>query len=151
MALTKQQLNTELTTDPANMGYAALVAANNDEALSALLNDRAAGVAKGYSLTKASIKASELLSCMTVADYITRSADQKAAWQNMLIASSQDGVPVANANIQAQASAIWNSPASTDTWVNLAAAIVRGCSRAEQIGGEGYAPSAGEVSIALRG
>lgn len=150
MALTKQQLHDELVNDPASMGYAAHVAANDDAALSAILCDRAAGVAKGYSLTKATIKASELLACMTVADYVTRSADQKAAWQNMLIASSSDGVPVANANIQAQASAIWNSPSATTTWTNLAAAIVRGCSRAEQLGGEGYAPSAAEVSIALR-
>jgi hypothetical protein len=147
MALSKAALNTELTTDPANMGYAAHVAANDDVALAAILNDRAAGVAKGYSLTKANITAAELQSCVTVADWLSITADAKSAWQNILIASSDTGVPTTNANIVAQCTAIWTGK---QTLTNLGAAIVRGCSRAEQIGGEGYAPSAGEVSIALR-
>jgi hypothetical protein len=147
MALTKQQLHDELVNDPASMGYAAHVAANDDAALAAILCDRAAGVAKGYSLTKANITAPELQACVTVADWLAISADARSAWQNILIASADVGVPTTNANIVAQCSAIW---AGKTTLTNLGAAIVRGCSRAEQLGGEGYAPSAGEVSIALR-
>lgn len=147
MALTKQQLNTELTTDPASMGYADLVAANNDEALAAILTDLAAGTAKGYTLNKANITAAELQSCVVVADWLSISADAKTAWQNILIASSDTGVPTTNDNIIAQVSAIW---AGKTTLTNIGAARSRSCTRAEQIGGEGYAPSAAEVSIALR-
>lgn len=148
MALTKQQLHDELVNDPASMGYAAAVAANNDQALEAILNDLAAGSAKGYTLTKSNITAPELQSCVVVSEWVSRSADQKTGWQNLLIASAFNGVPTTNANIVAQADAIWNG---TTTMANLAAKIVRPCTRAEQIGGEGYAPSAGEVSLALRG
>lgn len=149
MALSKAALNTELTTDPASMGYAAHVAANDDAALSAILCDQAAGAAKGYTLNKATITAAELQSCVVVSEWVTRTADQKTGWQNILIASSDTGVPTSNANIISQVVAIW--PNGTTTLANISAARARSCSRAEQIGGEGYAPSAGEVSIALRG
>ena len=113
MALSKAALNTELTTDPASMGYAAHVAANDDAALSAILCDQAAGSAKGYTLNKATITAAELQSCVVVSEWVTRTADQKTGWQNILIASSDTGVPTSNANIISQVVAIWPNGTTT--------------------------------------
>ena len=113
MALSKAALNTELTTDPASMGYAAHVAANDDAALSAILCDQAAGSAQGYTLNKATITAAELQSCVVVSEWVTRTADQKTGWQNILIASSDTGVPTSNANIISQVVAIWPNGTTT--------------------------------------
>lgn len=147
MAITKAALKTELQTDPATLGYAPYVAANDDEALAALLNDLALGTSKGYTLTKRNITAPELQACVVVSEWTSRTADQKTAWQNLLIASSYTGVPTTNANIIAQAQAIWNATTTLD---NLAAAIVRPCTRAEFLGGESTSISAADVSNALR-
>jgi hypothetical protein len=147
MAITKAALKTELQTDPASMGYAAGVASNNDEALADLLNDLTLGTSKGYTLTKKTITAAELQSCVVVSEWQSRTAEQKSAWQNLLIASAYTGVPTTNANIIAQAQAIWNATTTLD---NLAAAIVRPCSRAEFLGSEGTSVSAADVSNALR-
>ena len=147
MAISKAALKTELQTDPATLGYAPHVASNNDEALADLLNDLTLGTSKGYTLTKKNITAPELQSCVVVSEWITRSGEQKSAWQNLLIASAYTGVPTTNANIIAQAQSIWNATTTLD---NLAAAISRPCTRAEFLGGELTSISAADVSNALR-
>jgi hypothetical protein len=147
-AYTRAALKTELQNDPASLGYAAHVAANDDQALASMLNDQAVGASKGYTLQKATLRAADLLACMTVADYTSRSADQKAAWQLMLIASADTGVPTGNANIVAQFNAIWSG--ATTTLANASAALSRSCSRAEQLWGESTTISREEVGLALR-
>jgi hypothetical protein len=147
MAISKTALNTELQTDPDTLGYASYVASNNDQALANLLNDISIGISKGYSLTKKTITAAELQSCVIISEWQSRTDEQKSAWTNLLIASAYTGVPTTNANIISQAQSIWNN---TTTLNNLANAIVRSCSRAETLGGEGTIVSAADVSNALR-
>ena len=144
MAMTKAALLSELQTDSQALGYAALVAANNDSALATLLNNKT----KGGTIDRVTITASELQSCVVGSEYLTLTADQKSLWQSILLAASDGGVRMLNANIRAQALAVWAGGTTTRT--NLGAAQTRAGSRAEALWGEGAAVSVADVSNALR-
>ena len=144
MAMTKAALLAELQADPQTLGYAALVAANNDKALADLLNDKT----KGGAIDRVTVSASELQSCVVGSEYLTLTADQKSLWQSILLAASDGGVRMLNANIRAQALAVWAGGTTTRT--NLGAAQTRAGSRAEVLWGEGATVSYSDVGIALR-
>jgi hypothetical protein len=142
--MTKATLKAELQNDPQTLGYAALVAANNDVALAALLNDKT----KGGSISRVTVTAAELQSCVVAAEYASLTADQKSLWQCILLAAADGGVRMSNANIRAQALAVWAGGTTTRT--NLGAMQDRTGSRAEALRGEGASVSFSDVGIALR-
>ena len=142
--MTKAALKTELQTDPQTLGYAALVAANNDVALAALLNDKT----KGGSIPRTLGTASDLQSCVDSAEYAALTGPKQGLWTAMLIAAIGNGVPLANAGFQAQAVYIW--PAAGPTLTALTALLTRAGSRAEALWGDGTSVSFSQVSDALR-
>ena len=142
--MTKAALKAELQNDPQTLGYAALVAANDDVALAHLLNDKT----KGGSVNRVTVTAAELQSCVVAAEYASLTADQKSLWQCILLAAADGGVRMSNANIRAQALAVWAGGTTTRT--NLGAMQDRAGSRAEALWGEGASVSHSSVSDALR-
>ena len=144
MAMTKAALLAELQADPQTLGYAALVAANNDKALADLLNDKT----KGGTIDRVTVSASELQSCVVGSEFLTLTVAQQNLWNAVLSAAADGGVRMSNANIRAQALAVWAG--GTTTRSNLGAAQTRAGSRAEVLWGEGTTVSFADVGIALR-
>ena len=128
---TSAQLKTGLQTDPAGLGYAPLVAAHDAIGLAGLLND----TTKGGTIIRATVTAADLQGCVVPAEYAALSAVQQNAWSAILVAAAGNGVPVSNANIRAQVTAIWG--AATTTRANCAALQSRPGSRAEALWGDG--------------
>jgi len=145
MAMTKAALLAELQTDSQALGYAALVAANDDVGLAALLNDKT----KGGSINRVTINASELQSAVVASEYAALSADQKALWHDLLQAAANGGVLISNTNIRNQALAVWAGGTASRT--NLSNMQTRAGSRVEALWGEGASVSYTDVSNALRG
>jgi len=142
--MTKAALLSELQTDSQALGYAALVAANNDAALAVLLNDKT----KGGTISRTIVTATELQSCVVGSEYLSLTADQKSLWQSILLAAADGGVRMSNTNIRAQALAVWAGGTTTRT--NLGNAQDRAGSRAEALWGDGASVSVGDISNALR-
>jgi len=144
MAFTKTQLYNELVTDAGGLGYAPYVAANNDSALADLLNDKT----KGGNINRISGTASDLQSCVDTAEYAALTGPKQNLWTAILIAAIGNGVPLSNANFQAQAVYIW--PAAGPTITALVALLTRPGSRAEALWGDGTTVSVSDISNALR-
>ena len=146
MAFTKAQLRAELLTDTGGLGYAAYVTANNDVTLAELLNDKT----KGGNIDKTKVTAAELQSCVIATEGISLSVAQSALWQHILIAASDGGVILSDAQIRNQILQVFTAGGAGTTRSKVGALQQRAGSRAEALWGEGTTVSAGDVSRALR-
>lgn len=158
MSMTAAALRTELQTDPAALGYAALVASGNDAGLASLLNAPRAGIA----VRRADISTQELAEAILVTDFTALPANPTAAqlsserrylaWLTGLLAGSavrllnDDGT---DTPVVANLKAIF--AAGTGTHTRLVALASRQGSRAEQLWGRGATVGASDVAAALRG
>lgn len=146
MAYNKTTLLAELQADPMTLGYASLVAANNDVALAALLNDKT----KGGTIDKVYITANELQSCVVASEFTALTSTQIALWQAILVAASGAGIPIADIQIRQQLGVVFPNGGAGTTKAKINVAQQRAGSRAEALWGDGTVVSAGDVSLALR-
>lgn len=150
MPFTTAQLATELTTDPANLGYAALIAAGNDRDLAAALNLVRSGTSadnKSYTVWRNDVSPKEVVNCIAPADF-TNATQIQITKLNLLFTGNS--VDATLSNVRANMANIF-SGASAATTNALAAVSRRNGSRAESLWGTGTSVSADDVAKALRG
>jgi hypothetical protein len=133
-------LNTELTNDPKNRGYAVPMAAGDTGEVARLLNEQL----PTESVERASITPQEAQAAVDVADFKALTAGAQRAW---LAIVGLPEVPVKNPQIRAQVAAIWGP--GTATRANLVALQTRDASRAEVLFGEGISVTHLDVARAL--
>lgn len=146
-------LAAELANDPASLGYAPLVADNNDEALAAMLNEKryTAPVSR---LVNARTMMAELgaIAAATILDKMEAAASINPAIKWAMFYLKSDGLDVGHPQTQGQLDALAAAgvltPAEAEATKALANAQI---SRAEQLFGVNTTVTAGDVSIALRG
>lgn len=126
------ELNTELSSDPLTLGYAALISSGNHAALADILNDKAgAGAA---SIDREFVDAATFQSQVDPTEYLALSVAQQNLWNAILTASSGGSIPIKNNTLRNQVLAVW---AAGTTRTNLAALQTRTGSRAEVLWGDG--------------
>lgn len=143
---TPANLRSELQSDPAGLGYAALIAAGNDAAIMAAINSPTGPGAASIPLTsipRDSFMTSLLPAYLTLA---SKDAATQAKWDRILGVLNNSTIIAPNPGLfaiaiadgllsQAQADACWH----------------RVGSRAESLWGAGLAVSLSDISFALRG
>ena len=140
------ELVTELQTDPLTLGYASLLAAGNDAAVYALLNDKS-GPGSG-SIDREFVNAGTLQSNVVATEYLALTAAQRELWLSLMVAS-QGNVEVINNEVRNQIIEVWG-PATT-TRTNMSALQTRTGSRAEVLWGDGAVVSYSEIARARGG
>lgn len=142
---TPQELKTELTTDPASLGYAALIKVGSDGGLADALNLPRSGAS--FAQFRSNVAPSEILHAVAPADFAN--ANQLAVSKLQLILAP--GVVDASlANVRGSLQALF-SGASQATRDALLAVCTRQGSRAEKLFGPGTTVTPLEIAIALRG
>jgi hypothetical protein len=134
-------LKTELTTDPAGLGYAAHLATGSYSPIVDLL----AASRAGYTVFRGVIPAYEVINATVPAEWAALTAGEKQRYQTLTGAGEVD---VSNANVRAAFAAMF--AAGTATRDALVALASRPGSRAEQALGAGITVSADDVARALR-
>ena len=128
MAINLVALRSELETDPNEYGYAAPYAAGDNGTCVVLLNEVRAGI----TVDKPTVTAADMQSAVVGTEFAALADVAQRAWQCVLACGD---VPVENANIRAQVSAIWD--VGTTTRSNLVSLQTRTGSRAEELFGAG--------------
>ena len=149
MAVDYVALKSELLNDPANLGYAVPIAAEDDPSVAAIINQIRSGTAadgKSYSLFRKDILPKEIVNCIAAADF-TGSTQLQIAKLNLLFVSSP--IDASLANVRANFQGIF-SAASAGTIAALAAVAVRNGSRAEVLFGIGTNITSSDIATALR-
>lgn len=144
MAIDRAALKSEITTDPAALGYAALVAAGDDAGVAAALNLARAGTA--YQQYRGPLPAYQVVNATDPADWAALTAQEKQRYQTLTGAGQVD---TSNANLRAMFSAMF--PAGSTTRANLTNLALRQGSRAEVLFGPGTTITHADVAAALRG
>ena len=126
------ELATELTNDPASLGYATELTSGNNNGLVAKLNL----VRDTITVDKKEIQPAEAQSAVVGSEFVSLSDVAQRAWQCIV---GLPAIPVANANIRAQIAAIWGAGTSTRT--NLLELQTLKGSRAEALWGEAVSVS----------
>lgn len=144
MPIDPATLKTELTTDPANLGYASPVAAGNDVTLADLLNQARAGAT--YQVYRGVVPSYEVINNTDPADWVALTAAEKQRYQTLTGAGQVD---VSQPNVRNTFGAMF--AAGTATRANLTAMAVRQASRAEILFGTGTVVTVADISFALRG
>jgi hypothetical protein len=134
-------LKTELTTDPAGLGYAPHLASGSLSPIMELLNAPRIGV----SVFRGVISSYEIINATDPAEWAALTAAEKQRYQ-MLTGAGQ--VDVSNANVRGAFAAMFG--AGTVTRTALVALASRPGSRAEELWGAGTAPTAADLARALR-
>ena len=142
MPMTRAALNTELTTDPTALGYAALIVKGNDDGCAALLNQIRATI----TVFRSEVRAAEIIAATVLADHAVLTTGQQL-YYNALIALGV--LDVTSATLRANLAALF--PIASTTRTNLVALAQRSGSRAEQLFGTGTSVSHTDVAVALRG
>lgn len=122
------QLKTEITTDPAAIGYAAHMTSGNDGELAKLLN-----LPRGASVTRNIVTSNQLLSTVTATEYAALTVTQRDLWQAILTATANTGVPLSDPQIRSQLGAVWG-PATATRAAITALQTNTNASRAEFLG-----------------
>lgn len=139
---TPAQLSTEISTDPAALGYAALVAAGNDAGVVALLNAPTA-----TAVFRRDIGVHEVVAAIAPADFAGLTVLQVAKLQ--LLFTGTTTIDASSANTRALFVGIFSGlPTSSASLTSLAS---RPGSRAEVLFGVGTVITGNDVSLALRG
>lgn len=144
MAITSAALKTELQTDPAALGYAALIAAGADQGCADALNLLRAGAS--FSVQLPTITSLDVQSCLDPTEFAALSATALSQLNVML---SGGTVNVAAANVRTILGAIF--PGGGPTRTAIIAIVKRQGSRAEVLGGAGTIITHQDVAKALRG
>lgn len=143
---TPAQLNTEITTDPAAMGYAASVTAGADGDIAAKLN--AVGAGAPFVVNREPISVGVFTALLDLTEFATLTQAQRD-WLRMLVAAST--IDINNAVIKAALNGLFTQAAFPTTRARLIAALTRQGSRAEVLWGAGTIITAADVARALRG
>lgn len=125
-------LKADLSTDPAGLGYAPLIASGDDVGLARLLNDPA----RGGPIARRWISAAELQGALDAAEFAAMSATDAAKWQCILLAT-QDRLPVDTGHLKQQLLAMLPSATRPVSRANLIALQAKQGSRAEVLFGDG--------------
>jgi len=136
-------LTTELSTDPAALGYAALTAAPDAAGLVTLLND----TTKGGTLNPTYVDAHALVNAVVASEYNALTQAARDLWRDVIVAAGTNGVRVNDAGVKAIVLAVW--AAGTTTRTALAALQTRACSRFEKLFGENAACQDNDVKSAI--
>jgi hypothetical protein len=145
MPIDTAQLTAELTTDPAAVGYAAMVASGNDAAIVAALNATSAAVVSSASMTRDDFLTAILPAGLSLA---TKDAATQAKWDRLIgLACAANTIVVANIAGLLQL-AVGDGLLTAD---QAGAVGKRSGSRAEVLFGADTIVSLGDVSFALRG
>lgn len=137
------ELQDEITTDPAGVGYAPFVASGNHSAIAALLNADDPGAA---TVDVDTVSVQRMQAQVDATEYLALTAAQRDLWG--IIIALTDSVPVSNAKLQSQLTAIWGP--GTSTRASLIALLTRTATRAEVLWGSGTKVTAGMVGDALK-
>ena len=139
---TPQQLKTELTTDPAGLGYSSHLTVADDQGLADILNAVQAGVA--YSIFRNSIPVRDLIAAITASEYVTLTSLQIA--QLNFLFSANSTLDATDLNTRNIVTTIFTGKAST--LGNFAVVAKRQASRAEVAWGQGTFITAQQVGEA---
>ena len=134
-------LKNELTIDPAALGYAAMIAAGNHNALATTLNLVRAGIA----INRTIVPAYEIINATDAAEWTSATAAEKQRYQTIVGAGQVD---LSNANVRAMFQAMFG--AGTTTRAALMALLTRTGSRGEQLFGAGTVVTHVDILEALR-
>jgi H+/Cl- antiporter ClcA len=139
---TPAQLLAELNTDPAAIGYAALIAAGNDAGVAALLN-----APTTTSVYRNNIGVHEVVAAIAPADFAGLTTLQVAKLQ--LLFTGTTTIDASSPNTRALFVGIFAGMATSSA--SLTALASRPGSRAEVLWGTGTVVTGNDVSLALRG
>lgn len=132
MAINYATLKTEIQNDPAGIGYAAFVTAENDAGLAGALNLVRAGAS--YSIFKSSIPIKDVIANIVAADFATLTTLQIEKLQ-LLFAGNTSGLDATDLNTRSIILGIFSG--MTTTVSNLTTLAKRQGSRAEVLFGMG--------------
>ena len=135
-------LNTELTTDPAVLGYAVHVAAQAHAHLASMLTDLAIHSA---TVDVTTVSVVDVQCAVVGSEWAALTTNQLLLWQTIL--QLQEGIPTFHANMKAQIQEIWG--VGTTTRANLAALQTKTGTRAEELWGDGSRITPSNVADAL--
>ena len=127
MAIDYVALKTELTTDPAGLGYATLWATGADTALADILNT----VRQTIDIDRGVIPSYEVINATAPAEWTALSAAEKQRYQTLTGAGQTDS---GNANVRAAFNTMFPQGSSTRT--SLIGLLTRKGSRAEFLFGQ---------------
>lgn len=134
-----QALASEITNDPASMGYAALKEAAKDQAIADLLNSLTSpGAAAVF---RNDVSSQEFLNCITTTDFAALTQANAIKLQMVLQPGRLDAT---NANLRAAALALFSGA----TLTAMQAVVQRTGSRAEVLWGTGFVVTAQQVGAA---
>jgi len=134
-------LKTELTTDPAGLGYAAHIVTGSFSPIVDLL----AAPRAGFTVFRGVIPSYEIINATAPAEWASLTAVEKQRYQTLTGAGDVD---VSNTNVRAAFGAMFG--AGTLTRDALVALASRPGSRAEQVLGTGVTVNAEDIATALR-
>lgn len=142
MAMTDAQVLTEITTDPAALGYANKSAGGQQD----LINSDGSATAP---VDRIFVSRLLFQSTVVYADYIALTDAERALWHAILLSDDGEGVNVQDPDIRNQILGIWK--AGTTTRTNVAAIQTKTGTRAEELGGDGTIVSHIQISRAIGG
>lgn len=138
MAIDYPALKTELTTDPAGIGYAT---AGSGDAVARLIN--APRVASGKA-NVAGLERAVVLGRVDPGEYLALPAPERDLWRDI---TSLDPIPM-TAEVKQQIAAVWG--VGTTTRTRLVALQQKDASRAEELFGDGTVVSRRDILKAMR-
>lgn len=146
MSISYTALQTEITTDPAAIGYAG----KTDAQVAALLNTVRSGTApdgKSYTIFRNDIAPKEVVNCIEAADFTAATQLVISKLELLFVAAPIDATL---ANVRTNFSNLF-SGASATTRTALAAVAQRNGSRAEVLFGTGVSITEADIGIARNG
>jgi len=142
MALTQAGLNTELTTDPAALGYGPLISTENWTELAALLNAPKAG----FTISVGVLPSYRVVAAIKQSDWDALTASERT-YLSFVVQAGQ--VQCDAGEVRAALAGLF--PAGSVTRANLVAMVDRPGSRAEEVFGTGVVITYEDVIRAVRG
>lgn len=149
MSINYLALQSEITTDPAALGYAG----KTDDQIAVLLNTIGSGTAadgKSYTIFRNDIAAKEVVQAIESADFISGTILTQLLTSKLQILLSAVPIDATLANVRANFMGIFNG-ASVTTKNAMSALAQRNGSRAEVLFGTGVTLTATDIGIARNG